>query len=446
MDVTGSRRSAARALAGVAAGNFVEWYDFAVYGYSAATIAKLFFPGRDPVTALLATFALFGVTFLFRPAGGIVFGRLGDRIGRRNTLVVVIILMGSCTTLIGLLPTFGSIGAMAPVLLALLRMGQGFSSGGESAGASTFLSEYAPADKRGTWTAISNSTQVIPFVAAALLLYGLEHRFSQEQFLTWGWRIPFLLSAPLALAGLFLQLRLEDTPVFLALEKTGEIERTPVSTILSRYRREVLLLIGIASLNAIGFYTASSYMPTYLREVAGLDARTSLISNAVALSAYCVLIPWFGAAGDRFGRKPIILIAALFLAVVAIPGYAIAAHGDLASAILGQVMVIVPVTAVASVVSVAQCELFPTAVRYTGAALGYNIGYMLFGGTAPFVSQYLVVVTHAPHAPAYYLATAAALALVPIALLPETARVSMTRRDNQGFAPASDVALGQASE
>jgi MHS family proline/betaine transporter-like MFS transporter len=436
------RRGVARALAGVAAGNLVEWYDFAVYGYSASTIAKLFFSGSDPVSALLATFALFGVTFLFRPAGGVFFGRLGDRIGRRNTLVVVIVLMGSCTTLIGLLPTYGSIGAAAPMLLALMRLGQGFSSGGEAAGASTFLSEYAPPGRRGTWTAISNSTQVIPFVIAACLIYALEHSLSQERYLAWGWRVPFLLSAPLALGGLALQLKLEDTPVFLALEKTGEIEHAPLAAVLSRYRRELLLLIGIASLNAIGFYMASSYMPTYLSQVVGLDARTSLISNAVALSTYSVLILAFGVAGDRFGRKPIILVAALCLVVVSIPGYLIAARGGLANAIIGQVMVVVPVTAVASVVSVAQCELFPTAVRYTGAALGYNIAYTLFGGTAPFVSQYLVLVTHASRAPAYYLTSAAALALVPIALLPETSRVSMTRGDNRDLESTKDVAPG----
>jgi MHS family proline/betaine transporter-like MFS transporter len=432
----------ARALAGVAAGNFVEWYDFAVYGYSAATIASLFFPKSNPVSALLATFALFSVTFLFRPAGGVFFGRLGDRIGRRNTLVVIILLMGSCTTCIGLLPTYRSIGAVAPVLLALMRLGQGFSSGGESSGASTFLSEYAPPGRRGTWTAISNSTQVLPFVVAAFLIYGLQHRISQDQYLAWGWRIPFLLSAPLAIVGLFLQLRLDDTPAFLALEKTGEIEHAPVLAVLTRYRRELLLLIGIASLNAIGFYTASSYMPTYLTAVAGLDTRTSLVSSAIALLAYSVLIPWFGAAGDRFGRKPIILLGALCLIVLSVPGYLIAAHGGLTNAIVGQLLVIVPVTAVASVVSVAQCELFPTAVRYTGAALGYNVAYMLFGGTAPFVSQYLVVITRAPRAPAYYLACAAAVALLPIALLPETSRVSMTRRDNQGLDPMNDITHG----
>jgi MHS family proline/betaine transporter-like MFS transporter len=425
------RRAMARALAGVAAGNLVEWYDFAVYSYSAATIARLFFPARNPVSALLATFALFGVTFLFRPAGGIFFGRLGDRIGRRNTLVVIILLMGSCTALIGLLPTYKTIGVAAPLLLALLRLGQGVSSGGEAAGASTFLSEYAPPGRRGTWTAISNSTQVFPFVVAALLIYGLEHHMSQEQFLSWGWRVPFLLSAPLALAGLFLQLKLDDTPVFLALEKTGGIERAPLLTVLTRYRRELLILIGIASLNAIGFYSVSSYMPTYLTQVAGLDARTSLISNAIALSAYTVLIPALGAAGDRYGRKPIILAGALCLVVLSIPGYLIAAHGGLASAIIGQLMVVVPVTAIASVVSVAQCELFPTAVRYTGAALGYNVAYTLFGGTAPFVAQYLVVISGVPRAPAYYLAGAAVLALLPIILLPETSALSLTRSDNR---------------
>ncbi|SMG49597.1 MFS transporter [Paraburkholderia susongensis] len=410
-----------RLLAGVAAGNFVEWFDFAVYGYSASTIARLFFPGSDPTSGLLATLAIFGVTFLFRPAGGIFFGKLGDRVGRRNTLSIIILMMGACTTLIGFLPTYANIGVLAPLLLAVLRLGQGFSGGGEASGSSTFLSEHAPAARRGLWTGISNSSQTLPFVVAAILMTVIEASMSRQAFLSWGWRIPFLLSAPLSLIGLYLRARLEDTPAFVEIQRSGRIVETPIRTVLTHYRKQVLLLAGVASLNALAFYTMSSYMTTYLKQVIGLSPTISLVSNAVALLLYSLLIPFFGSLGDRYGRKRIVFAGALGLALTSVPGYLLAAQGGMLNAILGQCLITVFLTLTASVVAVVQCELFPTEVRYSGAALGYNLGYMLFGGTAPFVAQYLVVVTGAPLSPAFYMSAVALLALVPIAMLPETA-------------------------
>lgn len=422
-----SSRKKFKLLAGVAAGNFVEWFDFAVYGYSASTIAKLFFPDSTPSLALLATLAIFGVTFLFRPAGGIFFGKLGDRIGRRNTLSIIILMMGVCTTLIGLLPTYSHIGVLAPILLAVLRLGQGFSGGGEASGSSTFLSEHAPAARRGFWTGISNASQTLPFVVAAILMTGIESSMSNEAYLSWGWRIPFLLSAPLSLVGLYLRTKLDDTPAFVELARSGQLVEAPVRMVLRDYRREVLLLAGVASLNAVAFYTMSSYMTTYLKQVIGLSPTISLVSNAVALLLYSILIPGFGSLSDRYGRKRILLCGAIGLMLSSVPGYLLAAQGGMLNAIAGQALITVFLTLTASVVAVVQCELFPTAVRYTGAALGYNLGYMLFGGTAPFVAQYLVVHTSAPLAPAFYMSAVALLALIPISRLPETAGSKMSR-------------------
>jgi MHS family proline/betaine transporter-like MFS transporter len=424
-DVSSSKKL--KLLTGVAAGNFVEWFDFAVYGYSASTIAKLFFPDSEPTSALLATLAIFGVTFLFRPAGGIFFGKLGDRIGRRNTLSIIILMMGTCTTLIGVLPTYKHIGVFAPILLAVLRLGQGFSGGGEASGSSTFLSEHAPPSRRGFWTGISNSSQTVPFVIAAILITFIEASVSRESYMAWGWRIPFLLSAPLSLVGLYLRTKLDDTPAFVDLARSGQIVEAPVRLVLRHYRKEVLLLAGVASLNALAFYTMSSYMTTYLKQVIGLSPTISLVSNALALLLYSVLIPCFGSLGDHYGRKRILLIGALGLAFTSVPGYLLAAQGGMLNAILGQALITVFLTLTASVVAVVQCELFPTQVRYTGAALGYNLGYMLFGGTAPFVAQYLVVHTHAPLAPAFYMSAVGLLALVPIVLFPETAGTRMSR-------------------
>lgn len=428
------RRMALRALAGVSAGNFVEWYDFAIYAYSATAIAKLFFPPGNDTVALLGTLAVFGVTFLARPAGGLFFGRLGDRIGRRNTLVAILTLMGISTTLIGLLPTYGSIGILAPILLTVLRLCQGFSGGGESSGGATFLSEYAPHGRRGMWSGLSNSTQTLPFAVAALLILGVSTWLGEEAYLSWGWRLPFLLAAPFALVGLFLRMRLNDTPVFRTLESKGTVEHAPLRTVLRGFRRETAILIGIASLNAVAFYTVSSYFSTYLQEVSKLSETTALASNSLALLAYSVLIPIAGMFGDRYGRRRIILAGALSLAVLAVPGYLLAGTGGLGFAIVGQLLITVPLVTIASVVAVGQAELFPAAVRYTGAALGYNIAYAVFGGTAPFIGQFLVFLTGDKITPAYYLIVIALLAIIPIRLLPETSKLDMLRTDNSAMA------------
>lgn len=428
------RRMALRALAGVSAGNFVEWYDFAIYAYSATAIAKLFFPAGNDTIALLGTLAVFGVTFLSRPAGGLFFGRLGDRIGRRNTLVVILTLMGASTTLIGLLPTYGSIGILAPILLTVLRLCQGFSGGGESSGGATFLSEYAPSGRRGMWTGLSNSTQTIPFAVAALLVLGVTSWLGDDLYLGWGWRLPFLLAAPFALVGLFLRTRLDDTPVFRTLKDRGTVEHAPLRVVLTGFRRETLILIGIASLNAVAFYTVSSYFSTYLQQVSKLSETTALISNSLALLAYSVLIPVAGLFGDRYGRRRVILAGALALAVLAVPGYLLAGAGGLGFAIVGQLLITIPLVTIASVVAVGQAELFPASVRYTGAALGYNIAYAVFGGTAPFIGQGLVFLTDNKLTPAFYLIVIALLALIPIRALPETSRVDMLRDNNSALA------------
>ncbi|MGW3470695.1 MFS transporter [Saccharopolyspora sp. NPDC000995] len=432
-DTPQGRRMAMRALAGVSAGNFVEWYDFAIYAYSSTVIAKLFFPQGNDAAALLGTLAVFGLTFVTRPAGGLFFGRLGDRIGRRNTLVVILTLMGASTTLMGVLPTYHEIGIAAPILLTVLRLCQGFSAGGESSGGATFLSEYAPRDRRGTWSGLSNSTQTIPFAVAALLILVLNTWMGDAAYAGWGWRVPFLVAAPFALVGLFLRMRLDDTPVFRSLERTKKVAHAPLREVLIGYRREMLVLVGIASLNAVAFYTVSSYFTTYLQSVIHLNATTSLASNSLALLAYSVFIPLAGMLGDRSGRKRVIFGGAIALAALAVPGYLIAGSGGLALAIVGQLLITLPLTAVASVVAVAQAELFPAAVRYTGAAVGYNIAYAIFGGTAPLVGQYLVLLTGNKLAPAFFLIALALLALIPIRALPETSRISMLRADNTSF-------------
>lgn len=424
-DVRPRRAPMARNLVGVSAGNFIEWYDFAIYAYSIPTISRLFFKEGDPSAALLSTLAIFAVAFLARPSGGVFFGRLGDRIGRRNTLVIALLLMGFCTTLMGLIPTYETIGLAAPALLAFLRLGQGFSGGGEAPGAATFLGEHAPPDRRATWVGLAAAMQVLPFAVAALVVYSLQTAMSEEQFLSWGWRIPFLLSAPLSIVALILRLRLKDSPIFTALENSGRIEATPVKRVLRDHKRELALLVGIASVSSVAFYTISGYLIVYLKAHAGLSYQNGLAATTIALCIYAVTIPCFGAIADRIGRKGVISFGAVGLILLAIPGFLTASQGGLMNVILGMLMMLIPTAAVGSVVQVAQFEIFPSAVRFTGCAIGYNIAYAAFGGTAPLVAEYLVLSTEVAMAPAYYLMAVATVALVPIMLLPETSNKSL---------------------
>lgn len=424
------RRQSRKALLAAIVGNFVEWYDFAVYGYSATVIADLFFPKTDGTTALLATLGIFGATFLFRPLGGIFFGRLGDRAGRRIALSAVVLLMGLATVLIGLLPTYQTIGVWAPLLLLLLRLLQGLSSGGEYSGAATFLAEHAPPGRRGTWAGTSAATTTIPFAASALVVLVVTNSTSAAAYSAWAWRLPFLLAGPFALVGLYIRLRLEDPPAYRELEKTHAVAHTPLHEVLRHYRREVLIVFGIAGLNAVAYYTVSSYIATYLTNTVGLSSTMALASNSIALCAYTVLAPAIGRYGDARGRKPVLIFGTLALMVLAAPAYLLIGHGGLATAIIGQLLLVGPLAAIASVVAVAQAELFPTHVRYSGSALGYNVAYAAFGGTAPFIGQYLVTTMHEPIAPAFYLIILAAMSLFSAIRFPETYKLSLTRTDN----------------
>lgn len=416
---------ARKALVAASIGNFVEWYDFAVYGYSAAVIATTFFPEGNETTGLLGALAIFGVTFLLRPVGGIVLGRFGDRIGRRPVLSLTVLLMGLATALMGLLPSYTSIGIAAPLLLLLLRLAQGFFAGGEFSGASTYLVEYAPAHRRGLWATLSMATGVFPFAMCGLVVFGVSASMSPAAYGSYGWRLPFLFALPLAVAGLYLRLKIDETPEFRAVQETGTVPRSPMRTLLRHHRRALLLVLAIASLNAVGSYTVTSYMPTFLTTQAHLPKATALIASSIAVAILAVLLPVAGSIGDRVGRRPVIVFGTIGVVALAVPGYLLAGQGSVATALIGQVLMIVPLTGIAAVLGPSMCELFPTQVRYSGSALGYNVAYALFGGTAPFVAQSLISGTKMQIAPAFYLVAFGLVCLLAVVKLPETSRFSL---------------------
>ena len=423
-----STGGAIRALAAGCIGNFVEWYDFAIYSYSITIIATLFFPEGNRTAAIIAAFALYGVAFLARPFGGVFWGSLGDRIGRRTTLAVIVLIMGGATMLIGLLPTYGTIGILAPILLALLRLIQGFSGGGEFTGSTSFISEYAPDEKRGLFASISATFTTLPSLLGGLTVFAVAAGLGEEVYASWGWRIPFLIGGPLALVGLFIRLRMDETPAFKALkEREEQVVSTPAREAIREHGRSILLVFAIASLSALGAYTLGTYFPTYLQEVVGLSRTTAIAANFLAFFVTVPLVPLVGMLGDRIGRKPLLLIGAPGFILLSVPGYMLASTGNFFLAILGQLLVALPWSFVVSAVVVIIVEIFPTRVRYSGASIGYNLGYMIFGGSAPIVATALVSATGSDIAPAIYLIVVALLVLPAIFLLPETRGLSLLR-------------------
>ncbi|MCO7514490.1 MFS transporter [Pseudomonas guariconensis] len=418
-----------RVIAASAIGNFVEWFDFAVYGFLATLIASQFFASGDASVALLKTFAVFAVAFALRPLGGIVFGALGDRLGRKRILSLTILLMAGSTTLIGLLPTYASIGLAAPALLTLARCLQGFSAGGEYAGACAYLMEHAPNDKRAFYGSFVPVSTFSAFACAAVIAYALEASLSPEAMNAWGWRIPFLVAAPLGLVGLYLRWRMEETPAFreaMAQGKQGkEHAHSPLKETLRHHGRAIRNLGAFISLTALSFYMFTTYFSTYLQMVGNLTRAQSLLVSTVALLFAAVGCPLAGAFSDRVGRRRTIGFTCLWVMVAVFPAYWLASSGSLSGALLGVILLAIGALLSGVVTAALLSESFPTRTRYTASAITYNVAYTLFGGTAPLVATWLISQTGSSLAPAFYLVVIALVALVGGLALPETSRISL---------------------
>ncbi|MDH0732555.1 MFS transporter [Pseudomonas sichuanensis] len=415
-----------RVIAASAIGNFVEWFDFAVYGFLATLIATQFFASQDPSVALLKTFAVFAVAFALRPLGGIVFGALGDRLGRKRILSLTILLMAGSTTLIGLLPTYASIGVLAPALLTLARCLQGFSAGGEYAGACAYLMEHAPQDKRAFYGSFVPVSTFSAFACAAVIAYGLEANLSAEAMNSWGWRVPFLIAAPLGLVGLYLRWRMEETPAFRqAMAEGKQHSHSPLGDTLRHHGRTIRNLGAFISLTALSFYMFTTYFATYLQTVGQLGRAQALLVTTVALLFAAVGCPLAGALSDRIGRRRTIGVTCLWVMVAVFPAYWLASSGSMSGALLGVILLAVGALMSGVVTAALLSECFPTRSRYTASAITYNVAYTLFGGTAPLVATWLIEQSGSRLAPAFYLVVIALLALIGGLALPETSRISL---------------------
>ncbi|MCP2274544.1 MFS transporter, MHS family, proline/betaine transporter [Nocardia amikacinitolerans] len=409
-----------RSVAASAMGNATEWFDYGVYAATATYLTDAFFPGE---LGTLGTMLGFAISFVLRPLGGMVWGPLGDRLGRKAVLATTILLMSAATGAIGLLPTHASVGVLAPVLLIALRVLQGFSTGGEYGGAATYLAECATDRRRGYLGSFLEFGTMAGFVGGSAVVLACQLALGSDAMHDWGWRIPFLLAVPLGLTGWYLRARLDESPVF---QEVAENPHPPTGLreLLTGYRREILTLGGLViALNVVN-YTLLTYQPTYLQKTVGMSESATTAMMLTGQLVMMLVLPLFGMVSDRVGRRPMWLFSLIGLAVLAVPMYWLMGQGT-AWAIIGFVVLGLLYVPQLSTISSTFPAIFPTHVRFAGFAFAYNVSTAAFGGTAPLVNEAVIGSTGWALFPAVYMVGASLIGLVAWAYLRETAGTSL---------------------
>jgi metabolite-proton symporter len=403
-------------------GTTIEWYDFFLYGTAAALVFnRLFFPTFDPLSGTLIAFGTYAVGFVARPFGGIIIGHYGDRVGRKSMLVLTLVVMGVATFLIGLLPTYDQIGPWAAVALVLLRVAQGFGVGGEWGGAVLMAVEHAPRGSRGFY----GSWPQIGVPAGLLLSTAVFTAFSwlpEDQFLAWGWRVPFLLSIFLVALGLVIRMRILETPAFVRIKSQALAARQPILEVLQRYPRQVLLAMGARFAENGAFYIFSVFVLTY---AANANVDRQIVLNGILIGAAVELaaIPLFGALSDRIGRRPVYLFGAVMTAVLAFPLFAALDHGSPALIALALVAAFsLSHGAMYAPQAAFMSELFDARVRYSGASLGAQLASVFAGGLAPFIGTGLLRAGYGRGAVALYVVGLAVVTIAAVLAASETHR------------------------
>src|ERR687890_15548 len=417
-------------------GTAIEWYDFFLYGTAAALVfPALFFPTFAPLTGTLASFATFGVGFFARPVGGVVFGHFGDRIGRKSMLVITLLVMGGATFLIGLLPTFQTAGILAPILLVILRFLQGFAVGGEWGGATLMAVEYAPPARRGffgSWPGMGIPAGLV----VATAVFTASSSLPPEQFLSWGWRVPFLLSIVLVAVGLFVRLKILETPAFQQMQESGGSSELPVLDVFRYHWRSLLLTMGAFFLLNGGFYLTVTFMLAYGTQNIGVDSGTMLTGVLIAGTVQIFAIGAFAALSDRVGRRPVYLGGAIFLLLFSFPLFWMVNTGVAPLIWLAMSIAIVALGAMYGPSGAFFSELFSTRVRYWGASLGYQLASAVAGGFAPVIAVALLSAYGYP-AVALYMIVMALITITAVYLATET-----YQRDISGYGADEEPVTG----
>ncbi|MEV7677417.1 MFS transporter [Streptomyces sp. NPDC088341] len=479
-------RAVRRAVRAAALGNAMEWFDFGIYSYLAATLGQVFFPSGNPTVQLISSFATFAVAFLVRPVGGMVFGPMGDRIGRKKVLALTMIMMAVGTFAIGLIPSYAAIGFWAPVLLIFFRLVQGFSTGGEYGGASTFIAEYAPDKRRGYFGSFLEFGTLSGYIGAAGLVTALHAWAGADAMEAWGWRVPFLAAGPLGLVGLYLRLRLDETPAFRELRsgsagaagttraaggtgreaghgagrgaaartpdraedqaaaRTGTTARGDLAKIFRGYWRTLVLCVALVGAYNVTDYMLLSYMPTYLSDELGYSDTHGLLILLGVMAFLLLIINRIGVLSDRFGRKPLLMTGMLGFFFLSLPAFVLIGQGSVPAITAGVLMLGLSLVCLLGTMSAALPALFPTEVRYGALSVGYNVSVSLFGGTTPLVITALISLTGSNLTPAYYAMAAALVGVVAVTLMKETSRSPLPGSPPSVATEAEALALPQA--
>ena len=420
------KRELRRAVRGTFVGNVMEWYDVGVFGYLIVTLGPVFLPEADRATQVIFMLGTFASTYLFRPLGGLFFGWLGDKIGRKRVLFLTLTTVAVATFLIGLLPGHATLGAGAAALLVALKILQGFSAGGEFTGALAFISESAPDRRRGFYAAFLDAGSYLGFVLGAAIVTAMQIAVGQEAMEAGLWRVPFLIAGPLGLVAVYLRMRVEESPHFAALAAErgagadAPLRVNPIRVFAANWRPMLVVVLLVAAANSAG-YAFTSYMPTYLSTVLEHDAvQGNLFSLPLMLLMACMM-PLVGLLSDRVGRKPVLVAAALWIIVLAYPAFALIGLESPVAIMAGLALIGIPVALYMGTLASTYPAMFPTASRTTSLGVSYNISIALFGGTAPLVIDALVRATDAPAAAALYLMGMSVVGLVAIRFVRESA-------------------------
>ena len=416
-----SPRAVRRGIIAGVIGNILEWYDFALFGFFALQIGAHFFPADDPTASLLAAFGTFAAGFLMRPLGGVLFGWIGDRFGRKHALIWSVMAMAFPSFFIGVLPGTATMGLAAPILLVAFRLLQGLAVGGEYMASSVFLVEGADPGRRGwmgSWSPMGATAGALLGSAAGAIL---NATMSPEAVMAYGWRIPFIIGLGVGLGGLAIRRHyVEGVP-------HQPPAKSPIGEAFGTHWRTMLHLVCLVAAIGVGFYTVFVYGPMWLEQVAQVPARTALTVNTVAMALSLLVLPVSGVASDRVGRRPVLLVSAGGLMLLAYPLMALMARGQTGGVVAGQLGLALLLAAVEGMMPVTMAELAPWRVRCTVLSVAYNVGMAVLGGTTPLVAAWLVSRTGVPLAPAMYLTAAAALTFVGALLLPKTPAHRLTK-------------------
>lgn len=423
-----SRASILKVVAASMAGTTVEWYDFFLYGVAAALVfPAVFFPSDDPAVGTLLALGTFAIGFVARPLGGLVFGHYGDKLGRKKLLVISLVGMGVATFAIGLLPGYATIGFAAPLLLTVLRLVQGFAIGGEWGGAVLIVSEHGGPSRRGYWASWPQAGVPFGQLLANALLFLLAAVQSDEAFQSWGWRIPFLLSAVLVLIGLYIRLSVEESPIFQEAQRkaaelvaAGHKEVVPIVDVFRRYPREVFTAMGARFAENVCYYVFTIVITSYVQQTLGLPNSFVLGAVMIGAAVHLVVIPLWGIASDRVGRKPIYLLGAAGVGVWAFVFIALLNTGNFALTTVAVVGGLVFHGAMYGPQAAFLSEMFGTKVRYSGVSVGYQLASVVAGGLAPVIAVALYTSFGTGYAVSVYVALSALLTIIAVASYGET--------------------------